>query len=183
MKSTSTGIVLLLAVLVLSGCAVFRDKSISDQRADDLLVTFRRISSAPVEEQRRALTEATAEYEKSPSDSARIRLAMVLGMPGTPWRDDSRALQLLAGVDATRDSSVHDLAILFERLITARRDDGKRCDQKIDAIKDERKKFEQRAEAAHEECKKAELLQQQLDELRDIDRDLRNRRPTQRTMP
>jgi chromosome segregation ATPase len=110
----------------------------------------------------------------------------MLLLPGVPWRDDTRVAQLLSGIeypDSRPSTSRRNLVILLERLVQARRDDHRKCEQRLDGLRDERRKLEQKLDSTREECKRADMLQQKLDELRDIDRDLRSKRPSRRTKP
>jgi hypothetical protein len=176
--------------LLLGGCALVPEQlseRVSERsQVEGLLAYYHRLSTATLEVQRKEHLDAIAANERVPDDGTRIRLALTLMLPGVPWRDDARVAQLLGAVDATardRPSPRHDFVVLIEKMLQLRREEQKRCDQKVDALREDRRKLEQRLEGAREECKKAEVLQQKLDELRDIDRDLRNTRPSRRTKP
>jgi hypothetical protein len=176
--------------LSLNGCALVPDKvleRVSEPRqVENLLAFYHRLSTATLDAQRKEHLDAVAANDHAPDDGTKLRLALTLLLPGVPWRDDARVAQLLGTVDtATGDqaSSRHDFVALLEKMLQLRREEQKRCDQKTDALREDKRKLEQRLEASREECKKAEVLQQKLDELRDIDRDLRSKRPSGRTKP
>ncbi len=151
-------------------------------QVEELLAHYRYMSMATLDDQRNEFIEASLVYKHSPTDGTRLRLALALLIPGAPWRDDARAAQLLGAIDST-PSPRHDLVVLLEQMAQLRHDDLKRCERKMEVIRDERRKAEQKLEIAQEECKRADLLQQKLDKLRNIDRDLRNKRPLRRTTP
>lgn len=176
--------------VLLGGCALVPEQiseRISERsQVEDLLAYYHRLSLATLDVQRKEHMDAIAANERAPDDGTRIRLALTLVLPGVPWRDDARVTQLLGAVDTTardKPSPRHDFVVLIEKMVQLRREEQKKCDQKVEALREERRKLEQRLEVAREEAKKAEVLQQKLDELRDIDRDLRSKRPSRRTKP
>jgi hypothetical protein len=110
----------------------------------------------PADEQRREYQAAQAAFEQQPGDLQRLRLALLLSLARAPWRDDTRTLQLLAGMEAVpagQPSPRRDLAVLIQKLVA------------------------ERQRQLREEHRKVEDLQQKLDSLRAIDRDTRQRRP------
>jgi hypothetical protein len=186
---------LLLALVVglqlsIVGCAVVSERITgrnSDRnQVESLLAYYHRLNVSTLDVQRAEHLEAIAANDRAPDDATRLRLALTLLLPGTPWRDDTRAGQLLGAVDVSTSSSSsprHDFVVLIEKMLQLRREEQRKCDQKVDALRDERRRLEQRLDGAREECKKAEVLQQKLDELRDIDRDMRGKRPLRRAKP
>lgn len=172
--------------LLAAGCALAPERIAERSEVEGLLANYRRLTSAAPDVQRREFLEALSENERSPDDGTRLRLALTYVLPGVPWRDDVRVQQLLAAIEAPSGDQVsprRDLALLIEKMLQSRRDDLKKCEQKTEALREDRRKLELRLDSSREECKKAEVLQQKLDELRDIDRDLRKRRPVRQTKP
>jgi hypothetical protein len=172
--------------LLLGGCAAVPERLPERTQVENLLAYYHRLSSAALDVQRKEHLDAIAANDHAPDDGTRLRLALTLMLPGVPWRDDARVAQLLGAVDAAsggQSSPRHDFVVLIERMLQLRREEQKRCDQKVDTLREDKRRLEQRLEVAREECKKAEVLQQKLDELRDIDRDLRSKRPSRRTKP
>lgn len=145
------------------------------------LAYYHRLNTQAPDIQRRDFNDASAAYEKNQDDPTRLRLALALMVPGTSWRDDNRAAQLLGAIELAppdHASVRRDFVQFLERMIQLRRDEQRRCEQRTEALREERRKTEalqQKLEGSREECKKAEVLQQKLDELRDIDRDMRKR--------
>lgn len=137
-----------------------------------LLDYFHRLANAAPEEQRKALASAQAEFDEQAGEAQRLRLALVLALPRAPWRDDGRLLALLAPLDPSAgqpSSPRRDLAGLLLRLVAER--------QRL--AKDEQRRHET---ALRDEQRKSQELQQKLDALRSIDRDLRLR-PAPRSRP
>jgi hypothetical protein len=172
--------------LSLGGCAVVPAQFSERTQVENLLAYYHRLSSASLDVQRKEHLDAVAANDRAPDEEARLRLALTLMLPGVPWRDDARAAQILATVDSAggdQSSPRHDFVVLIEKMLQLRREDQKKCDQRVDGLREEKRRLEQRLESAREDCKRAEVLQQKLDELRDIDRDLRSKRPSRRTKP
>lgn len=172
--------------LLLGGCAAVPERFSERTQVENLLAYYHRLSSAALDVQRKEYLDAVAANDHAPDDGTRLRLALTLMLPGAPWRDDARVAQLLGAVDNAsggQSSPRHDFVVLIEKMLQLRREEQKRCDQKVDALREDKRRLEQRLDVAREECKKAEVLQQKLDELRDIDRDLRSKRPSRRTRP
>lgn len=180
----------LVLQLALGGCALVQERILERpperSQVENLLSFYHRLSTATLDVQRKEHLDAVAANDHAADDVTRLRLALTLMLPGVPWRDDARVAQLLGTVDVSAGdhaSSRHDFVVLLEKMLQLRREEQKRCEQRIDVLREDKRKLEQRLEGAREECKKAEVLQQKLDELRDIDRDLRSKRPSRRTKP
>jgi hypothetical protein len=176
--------VLVLVVLGLTGCAWLPGRDSEVAQVDGLLAYYHRLNTQPQEHQRREFTDASAAYDRTPDDQNRLRLVMTLLLPGAPWRDDTRAMQLLGAIENAapdKASPRRDFVQFVEKMVQVRREEQR----KSDALREERRKAEllqQKLDSAREECHKADALQQKLDELRDIDRDLR-KRPGRRSKP
>jgi hypothetical protein len=176
----------LVLQLSVVGCTLVPERISERSQVENLLAYYHRLSIATLDVQRKEHLEALAANDRGPDEGTRLRLALTFLLPGVPWRDDARVAQLLGAVDTAsgdQSSPRNDLIVLLEKMLQLRREEQKRCDQKVDALREDRRKLEQRLDGAREECKKAEVLQQKLDELRDIDRDLRSNRPSRRTKP
>jgi len=167
---------LVLAIVGLSGCVELPEMTspvpavVDDTRgASDTLAWFDRVAGLPVDEQRREFTAVQSAFEKTASDSNRLRLALALSLPQAPWRDDARVISLLAEwATDTKPTLTRQVAQLLYRLTVER--------QRL--LKDEQRRSEglqqgeqKRTEALlHDERRKVEELQQKLDALREIDR-------------
>ena len=70
------------------------------------------VAAMPAEEQRRELTGANQTFSREQSSQARLKLAMLLSLPGTVIGDDGRALALLEPLSGT---GVPGAPVLFRR--------------------------------------------------------------------
>jgi hypothetical protein len=184
-----TSVLCTMIVIGLAGCALVPERNAELGQVEEQLAYFHRLSGQTQEVQRREFNESTVAFEKTPDDSNRLRLVMTLILPGVPWRDDSRALNLLGTMKmppSEQASPNRDLARLLERLvgerIQLRREEQRKCEvQKTDEHR-KAELLQQKLDGMRDECRKADVLQQKLDELRDIDRNLR-KRPLRRNAP
>lgn len=147
---------LLAFTLLLGGCAATPWTASETREVVELLDFHERLVNMAADEQRREFQAAQAAFDKQPGDPQRLRLALLLTLPRAAWRDDSRALQLLAGMEpvhADQPSPRRDLAVLVQKLVA------------------------ERQRQVREEHRKVEDLQHKLDSLRAIDRETRQRPP------
>jgi len=159
----------LWVALLLGGCATGWRQTEEAQDVATLLAGYRRLAGATLDEQRREFNAAQEAFEKTPTDTTRLTLALALLLPRAPWRDDRRAQSLASAVEApVAEGSAprHDLAQLLLRLVAERqrleRDDQRRLDQQALQLREERRKVDE--------------LQQKIEQLRGIDRETRMRR-------
>ena len=106
--------------------------------ADSLLLYFqhlRKLSGAEVSREHEAAREA---YARVRTDFNRVRLAMVLSLPGTAFYDDARAFELCDTVAKHDGGRLQGLALLLgshlqeQRRLTA---SAQGLQQKLDALK------------------------------------------------
>lgn len=112
-----------LAAFAFSGCAVLRDIEsgeppavVEEARPDDterLLANFARVRKLPAAEQAKEHESARQAYARSQSDYNRMRLAMLLTLPGAAFNDEARALELIDPLARNPRASVHTLAVLL----------------------------------------------------------------------
>lgn len=69
--------------------------TIEARQVIDLIAYASRVAAMASEEQRRELVAASQEFNRSPAARSRVRLAVLLALPGTPVNDDGRAATLL----------------------------------------------------------------------------------------
>lgn len=147
----SRAALLALIMLALAGCGVLRDietagtepwvKPAAPRPASDvesLLLYFQYIKGLPVAELGKEHDNARQAYAKAHSEFNRVRLAMVLSQPGTPFNDGPRALELLEPVAKNQRAPLHGLAFLLSAHIQEqKRLDGNVQDlqHKLDALK------------------------------------------------
>ena len=122
-----------------------------EQQALALLADLQRYASAPPDELRRELAAITqASNPRARTDANRIRLAVLLTMPGAGPPDDSRALALLESVSGKTGgaSPVKQLALVLYAQVA------------------------ERVRNVGEERKRSALAQEKLDQLRAVERSL-----------
>lgn len=88
---------------------------------DELLGYFQHLKKLPGNQLGKEHDNARQAFVKEASEINRVRLAMVLSMPSTPFADDARALDLLDPVIRSRQTSMYGLAFLLATYIQERR--------------------------------------------------------------
>lgn len=159
-----------LALLLLAAaCAQMPDLPLvtaSGGQAVALLAYFERIAELPVERQQAELAAAQGAFERNAGAGNRLRLAMVLSLPQVPWHDNARVIALVAPLtqaQAEDAAPLRNLALLLQKSAAERLRLG-----------DEQRR---RETALRAEQRRSEELQQKLDALRAIDRDMRRPAP------
>ena len=165
-----------VVIALLAGCASIPPPYPPPDEAHEvavMLASHERLATAKTEEQRSELNAAQTAYERTPNDTTRLSLALAMLLPRTygygAGRDDARIQSLLRGIEAAageRHSARHDLAQLLLRLLAERQH----------AQRDEQRKVDQLVQQLNEERHKTEELQQKIESLRAIDREIRMRR-------
>lgn len=136
---------------LLSGCGTLRDvesqqsapwvqaevpRPASD--AESLLLYFQHIRKLGGPELGREHESARQAYTRSRSDFNRVRYAMVLSLPGAPFADEARALEMLEPVSRSPDGRLGGLAALLASQLQERKrlDAGAQgLQQKLDALR------------------------------------------------
>ena len=134
-----------------------------------MLANYERLAMLKTEEQRREFNAAQAAFERTPNDTTRLKLALAMLLPRAPWHDDARVHVLLGGVEAAPDrqpSARHDFAQFLLRLVAERQR----------AQRDEQRKADQLGLQLREERSRTEELQQKIESLRTIDREMHMRK-------
>ena len=166
--------------LILAGCAVTPPQPDEARDVAELLAFYRRMAQAPADEASRELQQAQAAYELQPGDIERLRVALLLGLPKAPWRDDPRVLVLLehfSEAPADAKSARRDLAF-FQHRLTAER---------VRLLKEEARRGEEaharlssalneRQRQLKEEHRRADEAIQKLEALRAMEREMRARK-------
>ncbi len=105
-----------------------------------LLAYYQDLQAMPQEELRREYQNASQAFARERSELARLRLALLLCVPGTNWSDDARLLALLDGADSRKAPSVsprRHLVVLLQKLVAERQREQKRAEElqhKLDAM-------------------------------------------------
>jgi len=115
----------------------------------------------------RELDSTRAEFEKDQSELNRIRLAMLLSLPGTGFRDDQAVLNLVQPFlnDRRHENSVlRPLALMLHTQLS----ELKRLDEAV----------QQQTAKAREEQRRADTLQQKLEAILDMEMKMIEREQT-----
>ncbi|HEY6721659.1 MAG TPA: hypothetical protein VI363_08490 [Burkholderiales bacterium] len=135
----------LCCVTALAGCAVFTSarENYDARQVIELIGYAQKVASLQADEQRRELNASNQMLSKDRGPYGRIRLALLLALPGTAFNDDAKAASLLeplAGA-ATADSvpnPMQQLAGLLYAQISERLREQRRTAQlreQLDALK------------------------------------------------
>jgi hypothetical protein len=81
--------------------------------AESLLLYFQHLRKLPAADLGREHDVARQVYNRARSDFNRVRLALVLSLPNTPFNDDGRALELLESVAKNADGRLQGLALVL----------------------------------------------------------------------
>ncbi|MGH8660201.1 MAG: hypothetical protein ACREUB_00380 [Burkholderiales bacterium] len=105
---------------------------------ESLVLYFQHIRKLPASEAGREHEAARQAYARSRTDFNRVRLAMILSLPGTGFTDETRALGLLDTVASHEGGRLQGLAMLLgaslqeqQRLATS----AQGLQQKLDALR------------------------------------------------
>lgn len=147
---------------VLAGCAALDAGGPSSPARDDdalraaeAFARASRVATLAPAAQRRERDAAAAAWAREKSAPARLRLGLLLALPGTAIQDDARALALLDAGAAARvgDSAVADASRLFAAQLRERhrqvREEQRRTEasrQQLDALKAIERTLSERAE-------------------------------------
>ena len=88
---------------------------------ETLIAEFSRLRKLPPVELAREQEAARQAFNQSRTESARVRFAMALAMPGGPGSDDARALELLDPLVKAPGAALHSLAFLLASYVQEQR--------------------------------------------------------------
>lgn len=158
--------VLLLALLLLvSGCAGLRvaehpDSRLEERQVIDLIDYTQRVAAMNGEQQRREFSASNQAFAKDKGTMNRMRLALLLSMPGASFHDTARGASLLEPIATAADNTgpLRSLARLLYVQLNERASEQKRASQMHDQL---------------EALKESERnLREKLDALKDIERSI-----------
>lgn len=120
-----------------------------------LLAYYQDLLAMPAEELKREYQGIGQSFARDRSELGRLRLALLMCVPGAAWRDDARLLALLDGAASRNvppESPRRQFIVLLQKLVAERQREQKRADE----------------------------LQQKLDSMLTIERSLRGRQPSRK---
>lgn len=143
------------AMGAMGGCALFpaatpgpaatasapgADSARENAEVSALLAYYQALLAMPPDELKREYQGVSRAFAIEPGEPARLRLAMLLCVPGAAWHDDARLLALLdaaASLKAPPDSPRRRFVVLLQKLVAERQRERRRADelqQKLDAM-------------------------------------------------
>lgn len=161
---------IMAAAAIVSGCALFpatppepvpavaspsapsADYVKENAEVSALLAYYQELIDLPAEELKREYSTISQAFAHDRSELARLRLSLLMCVPGVSWRDDAKLLALLEGAASRKappDSPRRQFVVLLQKLVIERQREQKRADE----------------------------LQQKLDSMLTIERSLRGRQP------
>lgn len=158
----------LVLASILTGCSAL-PAPLAPNPVETIVAEAVATARAPASEQAAAIARAEkAAASGAPAD--RLRLATLLAVVSAPLRDDARAGELLQSVT---EGSMGRFAGLLAALIGERQ----RLARELDRVKADAERN------ARERDKREETLKQQIEALREIERNIREREDKLRTRP
>ncbi|MGH8751335.1 MAG: hypothetical protein ACREUV_06490 [Burkholderiales bacterium] len=135
----------LIAVLygLLFGCTVIKEVTRSTSEVEDYLAYYSYAANLSGEDLKKEYGALNQTYAKRKSDANRVRLALLLSLPGTGFRDDARALGLLKEVKTSENSELKD----FTSLLAAHIAEHRKQEEKIKTEQGRADEMEQKLEA------------------------------------
>lgn len=185
--------ILLLCGLLFGGCSYVKSRYDTSARqstghpsnVDGYLAYFRYTSSLSGEELKKEYTVVNQAYAKTKNDNNRLQLALLLSLPNTGFRDDSRALSLLKEFLANKasdSSQLKDFALLLSAYIA----EHKRQEEKLKTEQARSEELEQKFEGLKDNLKteqsRSEELEQKLEALKGIEKSIIERQQLQPVM-
>lgn len=105
-----------------------------------LLAYYQRVQNMSAEELRREHQVASQAFPRDKTEFGRLRLVLLMCVPGAPWRDDARVLSLLDASPARNappESPRRHFVTLLQKFVAERAREQRRADelqQKLDAM-------------------------------------------------
>jgi hypothetical protein len=167
-------------LLACAGCALLDPQAASMASADSALGEALAAARASQSEQRAALTRAQQDFAADPAPVNRLRLAALLALVAAPFRDETRAVELLGPIaDANSPGVGRSAAVLAAQLA-----EQQRLARELDRMAREGERTaRERERLDRERDKREEALREQVEALRDIERNIREREEKLRRGP
>lgn len=172
-------LLILLAVLALTGCNAIAPQPQGERVVAQLLDEYRRALALPVEAQQREYQAAVAALDPDAGSLPRLRVALLMTLPRAAWRDDARLLQLLDEAAASardEEAELRDFALLVQKLVLERlqlmREELRKAGEAQHKLQN---LLAERQRQLNDERRRAAELEQKVDALRSIDRDILKR--------
>ena len=164
--------VFVLLSFLLGGCALLRPGAEQALEADRAIGDAIAAARAPAAEQKAALARAQEAFTQSKGPLDRLRLGALLSLLPAPLRDDGRAMELLDPIADASSPGVGRYAALLSSELAERRRLARELER---ATREGERLTRERERSDKERDKREELLRQQLDALRSIERGILER--------
>lgn len=152
-----------------------------------LIAYFQKISGMSADDLRKEFAGVNLVFNRDKNEDARMKLVLLMSLPGGTFRDDGRLASLLEGSAsraAPRDSPRQQFLILLSRLNSERlrqvgseRESAKKLDAQLKEEQrradEEQKRADELQKRVEEAQKRADEAQQKLDKLLAIEREMR----------
>jgi hypothetical protein len=128
------------AVQVPAAAAAQAEFARESEEVTALLAYYQRVQNMSAEELRREHQIAGQGFARDKTEFGRLRLVLLMCVPGAPWRDDARVLALLDASPARNappESPRRHFVTLLQKLVAERAREQRRADelqQKLDAM-------------------------------------------------
>jgi hypothetical protein len=158
------------------------------EEVQGLLAYFQKMAGTSAEDLKKEFAAVNLIFNRDKTESARMKLVLLMSLPGGAYRDDARLSSLLEGAASRAsppDSPRHQFLVLLARLNSERmrqvsaaeRDGVKRLEAQVKdeqrRAEDEQKRADDLQKRADEAQKRADDVQQKLDKLLAIEREMR----------
>jgi hypothetical protein len=166
-----------VAILAIAGCAAF--PALEPSSVDAVVAEALGAARAPAAEQKLALGRAQQAFGQSATPINRLRLATFFAALPAPLRDDARAAELLEPLADGASPGVGRFAALLSGQVAERqrlqRELERSARESERMVKDREKLDRERERADKERDKREDVLRQQLEALRSIERGILER--------
>ena len=164
----------MMAAVLLGACSGIKDpphKACMDMpaltgtsRTAEIMRNYDTLSKQPATEIAKAYSKALQDFSATRSDSNRLRLAMLLALPDTPFHDTSTALNLLNDWPQSETDSPSALRG-FARLLSVLLIQQQQSNNALNEMAQKNKEVQKRADA----------LQDKIDAVKNMEKNLMNR--------
>ncbi|MBS1173047.1 MAG: hypothetical protein H6R12_1877 [Proteobacteria bacterium] len=172
------------------------DWSSETEEVQNLLAYYQRMLGVSADDLRKEFNAVNQVFNRDKTENARLKLVLLLSVPNTTFRDDSRVVSLLENSlsrTAAAESPRRQLVTLLSRLSTDRlrqvaqvkdeqkkqetqlKDELRRVEEQLKRTDEYQKRADEQQKRADEQQKRADELQEKLDKLLAIERELRRK--------
>lgn len=137
---------------------------IENSRIGEIMRDYEYLRAQPATELAKEYKKVSQDFMQTESDSNRVRLAMLLSLPDTPFHDTSAAINLLNNWPIDENlthQALHGFANFLSAMLTQQRKSNNAVNDLAKKLKDEQRH--------------TEILQNKIDSITDMEKELLNR--------